>query len=79
MGKYQKGLSKETSGDMNVRIIGYCRVSTAHQNLELQIDAINQFAERKHIEEVVIYEEKTSSRKRRTNKILTSCVSTLKQ
>lgn len=41
-----------------MRVIGYCRVSTAHQNFELQIDAINQFAERKHIEEVVIYEEK---------------------
>ncbi|MBC9706247.1 MAG: recombinase family protein [Enterococcus sp.] len=48
-----------------MRVIGYCRVSTKEQSLELQKDAIKQFAKSKGIEDVVIYEEKVSSRKKR--------------
>lgn len=48
-----------------MRVIGYARVSKKEQNIDLQIDAIKRFAKNKGIEDVVIYEEKISSRKKR--------------
>ena len=44
------------------RIIGYCRVSTEEQNLDMQEQAIQKFAVDKKIE-LVLYIEKVSSRK----------------
>ena len=48
-----------------MRIIGYSRVSKINQNLDLQRQAIMNYAEKKGIENVVLYEEKVSSRKNR--------------
>jgi len=44
------------------RIIGYCRVSTEEQNLDMQEQAIKKYADDKKLE-VVLYIEKVSSRK----------------
>lgn len=44
------------------RIIGYCRVSTEEQNLDMQERAIQKYAVDKKLE-VVLYIEKVSSRK----------------
>lgn len=44
------------------RIIGYCRVSTEEQNLDMQERAIQNYAEQKGLG-LVIYVEKVSSRK----------------
>lgn len=44
------------------RIIGYCRVSTEEQNLDMQEQAIRSYAELKGLE-LVMYVEKVSSRK----------------
>lgn len=44
------------------RVIGYCRVSTEDQNLDMQEQAIKKYAEEKGLE-LVLYVEKISSRK----------------
>ena len=44
------------------RIIGYCRVSTEEQNLDMQERAIQKYADDKKLE-MVLYLEKVSSRK----------------
>ncbi|MBG9692333.1 resolvase [Lysinibacillus sphaericus] len=44
------------------RIIGYCRVSTEDQNLDLQEQEIQKYAEEKGLE-LILYVEKISSRK----------------
>lgn len=44
------------------RIIGYCRVSTEEQNLDMQERAIQNYAGQKGLE-LVLYVEKVSSRK----------------
>lgn len=44
------------------RIIGYCRVSTEDQNLDMQERAIEKYAEEKELR-LVMYVEKVSSRK----------------
>lgn len=44
------------------RIIGYCRVSTEDQNLDMQEQAIEKYAKEKEIE-LIMYVEKISSRK----------------
>lgn len=45
-----------------VRVIGYCRVSTEEQNLDMQEQAIERYAIAKGLE-LVLYVEKISSRK----------------
>ncbi|WP_337982759.1 recombinase family protein [Lysinibacillus sp. C5.1] len=44
------------------RIIGYCRVSTEDQNLDMQEQAIEKYAKEKGLE-LIMYVEKISSRK----------------
>ncbi|WP_025116592.1 recombinase family protein [Lysinibacillus fusiformis] len=44
------------------RIIGYCRVSTEEQNLDMQEQAIERYAKEKGFE-LILYVEKISSRK----------------
>lgn len=44
------------------RVIGYCRVSTEEQNLDMQEQAIKKYANEKGLE-LVLYVEKISSRK----------------
>lgn len=44
------------------RVIGYCRVSTEDQNLDMQEQAIEKYAKEKGLE-LIIYVEKISSRK----------------
>lgn len=44
------------------RVIGYCRVSTADQNLDMQEQAIEKYAKEKGLE-LIMYVEKISSRK----------------
>lgn len=44
------------------RVIGYCRVSTEDQNLDMQEQAIQKYAEEKGLE-LILYVEKISSRK----------------
>lgn len=51
-------------GDLMNRIIGYARVSTDEQNLDLQQIAIEKYAKEKELE-LVMYFEKVSSRRDR--------------
>ncbi|MCC5893812.1 recombinase family protein [Exiguobacterium sp.] len=44
------------------RVIGYCRVSTGEQNLDMQEHAIEKYADEKGLR-LVMYVEKISSRK----------------
>lgn len=44
------------------RVIGYCRVSTEDQNLDMQEQAIQKYADEKGLE-LILYVEKISSRK----------------
>lgn len=44
------------------RVIGYCRVSTEEQNLDMQEQAIQKYSEEKGLE-LILYVEKVSSRK----------------
>ncbi|WP_053993577.1 recombinase family protein [Lysinibacillus macroides] len=44
------------------RMIGYCRVSTDEQNLELQEDSLARYAAEKDLE-LVLYTEKVTTRK----------------
>ena len=44
------------------RVIGYCRVSTEEQNLDMQEEAIQKYAKEKSLE-LIMYVEKISSRK----------------
>lgn len=44
------------------RVIGYCRVSTEEQNLDMQEQAIKKYADEKGME-LILYVEKVSSRK----------------
>lgn len=44
------------------RVIGYCRVSTEEQNLDMQEQAIEKYAKEKGLE-LILYVEKISSRK----------------
>lgn len=44
------------------RVIGYCRVSTEDQNLDMQEQAIKRYAKEKGLE-LILYVEKISSRK----------------
>lgn len=44
------------------RVIGYCRVSTEEQNLDMQEQAIQKYANEKGLE-LILYVEKISSRK----------------
>ncbi|KMY28262.1 resolvase [Lysinibacillus xylanilyticus] len=44
------------------RVIGYCRVSTEEQNLDMQEQAIERYAKEKGLE-LILYVEKISSRK----------------
>lgn len=44
------------------RVIGYCRVSTEDQNLDMQEQAIEKYAKEKELE-IILYVEKISSRK----------------
>ncbi|MGE7935134.1 recombinase family protein [Viridibacillus arvi] len=44
------------------RVIGYCRVSTEDQNLDMQEQAIERYAKEKGLE-LILYVEKISSRK----------------
>ncbi|SCY43195.1 recombinase family protein [Lysinibacillus fusiformis] len=44
------------------RVIGYCRVSTEDQNLDMQKQAIEYYAKEKELE-LILYVEKISSRK----------------
>ena len=50
------------------RIIGYCRVSTEEQNLDMQERAIQKYAEEKGLG-LVMYVEKVSSRKNDRNEL----------
>src|SRR4051794_18854234 len=45
-----------------VRVIGYCRVSTEEQNLDMQEQAIEKYAKENGLE-CIMYVEKISSRK----------------
>lgn len=51
------------------RIIGYCRVSTEEQNLDMQERAIQNYAEQKGLE-LVLYVEKVSSRKNERTELI---------
>lgn len=51
------------------RIIGYCRVSTQEQNLDMQERAIEKYAEEKGLR-LVMYVEKVSSRKNERGELL---------
>ncbi|MCE4045163.1 recombinase family protein [Lysinibacillus fusiformis] len=53
------------------RIIGYCRVSTEEQNLDMQERAIQSYAEQKEME-LVLYVEKVSSRKNERTELINS-------
>ena len=44
------------------RVIGYCRVSTEEQNLDIQEQAIQKYVEEKELK-LILYLEKVSSRK----------------
>lgn len=51
------------------RIIGYCRVSTEEQNLDMQEQSIKKYAKDKGLE-LVLYIEKVSSRKTERSELL---------
>ncbi|KOS63800.1 recombinase family protein [Lysinibacillus sp. FJAT-14222] len=51
------------------RIIGYCRVSTEEQNLDMQERAIQNYADQKGLE-LVLYVEKVSSRKNERTELI---------
>lgn len=51
------------------RIIGYCRVSTEEQNLDMQERAIQNYADQKG-SELVLYVEKVSSRKNERTELI---------
>lgn len=51
------------------RIIGYARVSTEEQNLDMQERAIQKYAEQKGLE-LVLYVEKVSSRKNERTELI---------
>lgn len=51
------------------RIIGYCRVSTEEQNLDMQEQSIKKYAKDKGLE-LVLYIEKVSSRKSERSELL---------
>jgi len=51
------------------RIIGYCRVSTEEQNLDMQEQSIKKYAKDKGLE-LVLYFEKVSSRKSERSELL---------
>lgn len=51
------------------RIIGYCRVSTEEQNLDMQEQSIKKYAKDKGLE-LVLYIEKVSSRKSERSEML---------
>lgn len=51
------------------RIIGYCRVSTEEQNLDMQERAIQNYADQKNLE-LVLYVEKVSSRKNERTELI---------
>ncbi|MEK4081566.1 recombinase family protein [Solibacillus sp. FSL K6-1126] len=51
------------------RIIGYCRVSTEEQNLDMQERAIQNYADQKRLE-LVLYVEKVSSRKNERTELI---------
>ena len=52
------------------RIIGYARVSTEDQNLDMQKMAIEKYAEEQGLE-LILYEEKISTRKTGAYRITT--------